>query len=194
MDGKDKVLMIVCSLGTVMAFTSLFRGILEDRQVQIEYLENGSTSSESVVSASTTLIYVDIEGSVVRPGVYGLPPLSRVKDALIMAGGFAEKADRSYCEKNLNLAQPLKDGQKIFIPELDDTPGVPEYIEAKRLPAMVNINTASVAELDTLWGVGPARAETIVKNRPYGSLEEAVSKGGLTKQIVERNADKIGLF
>ena len=59
---------------------------------------------------------------------------------------------------------------------------------------MVNVNTATMVELDTLWGVGPARAETIVKNRPYGSLEELVSKGGMTKQIFEKNIDMIGLF
>jgi competence protein ComEA len=51
----------------------------------------------------------------------------------------------------------------------------------------VNINKATVAELDTLWGIGTARADSIVKNRPYQSVDDLVTKGVLTKSLVERN-------
>ena len=59
---------------------------------------------------------------------------------------------------------------------------------------MVNINTATDKELDTLWGIGEARIDGIVKNRPYQSVEELVSKKVLTKQILEKNKDKITVY
>lgn len=194
MSGLDKALVIVFLIGASVSLISLFRGILGGPQVQVEYLENGKNSNNEANKSAISEILVDIEGAVVLPGVYTLSADARIKDVLVLAGGFSSKADRSYCEKNLNLAQPLKDGQKIFIPQVSDTPGVPGYIEAKLSSKLINVNSATIAELDTLWGVGPARADTIVKNRPYGSLEELVSKGGMTKQIFEKNIEMIGLY
>lgn len=189
-DRLDKGLLIFFVIGAILVINSLFRGILGGRQVQIEYLESDKTTDLGRSSG----ILVDIEGAVISPGVYQLPEESRIKDLLVLAGGFSELADRSYCEKNLNLAQVLKDGQKIYVPELSNTPGNPGYSEAKTPTNKVNVNVASVTELDTLWGVGPARAETIVKNRPYATMEELISKGGMTKQIFEKNQDMILLY
>lgn len=189
-DGLDRTLGIVFLFGAIVAFVSLFRGILVDRQVQIEYLNE----SVNETSDPQNKILVDVEGAVMFPGVYSLSENSRIKDLLVLAGGYSEKADRTYCEKNLNLAQPLKDGQKIYVPEVSNTPGIPGYVEAKNTLNSVNVNSASSSELDTLWGVGAARAETIVKNRPYSSFEELVSKGGMTKQIAEKNKDKIVFY
>lgn len=189
-DRLDKGLLIFFLLGAILVINSLFRGILVDPQVQIEYLESDKTTDLDRSSG----VLVDIEGAVISPGVYQLPAESRIKDLLVLAGGFSERADRIYCEKNLNLAQILKDGQKIYIPELSDTPGSPGYVEAKSGVKMINVNTATLVELDTLWGVGPVRAETIVKNRPYATMEELISKGGMTKQIFEKNQDLISLY
>lgn len=189
-DRLDKGLLIFFVIGAILVINSLFRGILAGRQVQIEYLESDKTTDLGRSSG----ILVDIEGAVISPGVYQLPADSRIKDLLVLAGGYSELADRSYGEKNLNLAQVLKDGQKIYIPELSDTPGNPGYGEAKTTANKVNVNVASVSELDTLWGVGPARAETIVKNRPYATMEELISKGGMTKQIYEKNQEMISLY
>lgn len=193
LSGLDKVLMLLFLIGAVVACISLFRGILVSRQVQVEYLE-ASGNSDSLGEEALDKILVDIEGAVVSPGVYDLPINARIKDLLVRAGGYSETADRSYCEKNLNLAQVLKDGQKIYIPEVTDTPSMPGYDEAKSTPNKVNVNTATMTELDTLWGVGPARAESIVKNRPYGSMDELVSKGGMTKQVLDKNVDVILLY
>lgn len=189
-DRLDKGLLIFFVIGAILVINSLFRGILAGRQVQIEYLESDKTTDLGRSSG----ILVDIEGAVISPGVYQLPAESRIKDLLVLAGGYSELADRGYCEKNLNLAQVLKDGQKIYIPELSDTPGNRGYGEAKTTANKVNVNVASVSELDTLWGVGPARAATIVKNRPYATMEELISKGGMTKQIYEKNQEMISLY
>ena len=187
----DRLLIGIFLLGCILAITSLFRGIRSGGQAQIEYLGSGD---DSAGNDSVLKIMVDIEGAVISPGVYELPIRSRLKDVLVVSGGYAVDADREYCEKNLNLAQEVKDGQKIYIPTLLDTPLNTGYAEAKSGKKMINLNTGTISELDTLWGVGLARAETIVKNRPYNSPEEVVSKGGMTQQLFDKNSEGIQLF
>lgn len=183
----EKYLLVFVGLGVFVVITSLFRGVLGGNEAKIEYIK---AENEQIGGN----VIVDIEGAIKNPGVYELPTNSRIKDVLVMSGGFVEKTDRDYCEKTLNMASILKDGQKIYIPFVSDTPNGGGYIEAKSESKMVNINTATNAELDTLWGIGSARIESIVKNRPYQSLDELVEKKVLTKQILEKNKDKITLF
>lgn len=185
MDYLDKGLVAALVMGVLIAVVSLGRGIGAERGTQIEYLDSQMVAGE---------IYVDIEGAVMAPGVYTLPVGARLKDLLVAAGGYSEKADRDYAEKNLNLAQPLKDGQKVYLPETNNTPSAPGYTEAKYGSKVVNVNTATAAELDTLWGVGPARAAAVIQNRPYSTLDELVTKGGLTKQILEKNQGVVELY
>jgi competence protein ComEA len=96
---------------------------------------------------------VYVSGAVMSPGVYKLPAGSRVNDAIQAAGGFAIGAE----QENINLATPLEDGQQI------DVPGIvnPSHVNAGR----VNINTATVDELDALPGIGPTTAQAIVDYR-----------------------------
>lgn len=160
-----------------------------DRQVQVEYLSGGSASG-----IETTKVLVDIEGSVMNPGVYELNSGSRIKDVLVMAGGLSDKADRSFCEKNLNMAEEIKDGQKIYIPSAVNTDAQQGYYEASLESKKVSANSSTVAELNTLWGVGDARAEAIVKNRPYQSLDELVSKKVLTQSILDKNKELLTVY
>jgi len=145
----DKMLLGLILLGVAISLVSFFRGALTDRQVRVEYLSGVGESR----AASGSGVYVDIEGAVMSPGVYWLAENARIKDLLVLAGGFSAKADRDYSQKNLNLAQILKDGQKIYIPESNSTLGIPGYAEAISGLDRVNVNTASLSELDTLWGV-----------------------------------------
>ena len=184
----DKLLLIFVIFGASTVFIGLFRGILQSSQVQIEYVnKNLEVDSESK-------IFVDIEGAVKSPGVYELASNSRVKDILVLAGGYSEKADREYCEKTINLASLLKDGQKIYIPFISDTPSALGYSVPDSSVKLININTATDSELDTLWGIGAARIETIVKNRPYQNIEELVTKKIFTKQIMEKNKDRVVVY
>lgn len=189
-NGLDKFLFLVALLGVTVAVGSLFRGILMDRKVEVEYLNGGGI----VEGEAKSRIFVDIEGAVIKSGVFELSEGSRINDVLIMAGGLSDKADRDFCEKNLNMAEIVKDGQKIYIPEVKNADAPYGYVEAKVSSKTVNINTATIAELDTLWGIGSARAESIVKNRPYQSVDELVSKGVLTKSIVDRNKEMLSVY
>lgn len=189
-NGLDRFLISFILIGTVVAVISLFRGIVMDRRVQVEYLSGGRNGNNEAVS----IIFVDIEGAVISPGVYELPENSRVKDVLVLAGGLSEGADREYCEKNLNMAEILNDGEKIYVPFFENTNAQQGYGEASLSSKKVNVNTASVAELDTLRGIGSARAESIVKNRPYKSIEELETKGALTSSLIEKNRDLLSVY
>jgi len=189
-NGLDRFLFIIILIGAIIAIVSLFRGILMDAPVQVEYLAGGNLES----SEPNSKIFVDIEGAVIKQGVYELSEGSRIKDVLIMAGGFTDKADRDFSEKNINMAELLKDGQKIYIPYAQDTNTQQGYSEASTANKKISINSASVAELDTLWGIGSTRAESIVKNRPYQSIDELVTKGVLTKSLVDRNRDLLSVY
>lgn len=181
----EKYLLVVVILGVGVMTISLFRGILGDSQVQVEQIKATEIDKK---------IVIDVGGAVIKPGVYELEVGSRLKDALISAEGYSENADREYAEKVFNLAELVSDGQKIFIPSKSGTPSEGGYIEAKSDNKLVNVNTATITELDTLWGIGNAKAESIVKNRPYKSIEELITKKVLTKQILENNEGRLSVY
>lgn len=186
MTSFDKVLGVFVLLGLMIVFVSLFRGVLDSRKFELV--------SENVTTAQTKKVLVDVSGAVVSPGVYELPAGSRIKDALILAGGFSLEADRDHVSKYFNLAEIIKDGQKLYIPFFVDTGSGMGYSEAKIVKNLININTASVSDLDTLWGIGESRANDIVKNRPYMSLEEMLTKKVVTKQILEKNKERMTVY
>jgi len=153
---------------------------------------------EVISSETNQKIIVHLEGSVEKPGVYELLPEARLNDLLIRAGGLAAKADRQWVNENLNLAQKLTDGSKIFIPEQNNqTLGVSSQssqLITSNNSDKTNINKASLSELDSLWGVGQKRAEDIIKNRPYGSIEEILGKKIIPANVYEKIKDEITVY
>jgi len=143
-------------------------------------------------------LVADVAGAVIKPGVYELKAGARINEALIAAGGLGEAADREWVEKNLNLAAKVTDGQKIYIPSEGETEKVAP-LQGKGTTLMtrldlVNINTASSAELDTLWGVGEATAKKIIDNRPYGAVEELLTKKAVKNNVYEAIKDSVSVY
>ncbi len=149
---------------------------------------------ESFDSAQDTAIAVDVGGAVIKPGVYELKVGARINDALIAAGGLGEEADREWVEKNLNLAQKVTDGQKIYIPSQEESNTNKVSPSFNKGETFVKINTASAAELDTLWGVGPATAQKIISGRPYSNIEDLLTKKIIKSNVYETIKDKISLY
>ena len=160
-------------------------------------------SPDSSQGAAT--IFVDIQGAVEKPGVYELPANSRINELLIRAGGLSAEADREWVSKNINLAQKLQDGVKIYIPSqkevrqfggpaLSTTAGGEVAGVSGTIAGKININTASQAQLESLWGIGEKRAADIIANRPYQSIEELVTKAKIPKSVVEKIKDKITIY
>ncbi|OGY25822.1 MAG: hypothetical protein A2134_00205 [Candidatus Woykebacteria bacterium RBG_16_39_9b] len=139
---------------------------------------------------------VDVAGAVFKPAVYSLEENTRVADAISAAGGFTDKADKVWIAKNLNLAQPLSDGVKIYVPAVGEVGNISNKADEVlgEDSNKVNINTASTSELDTLPNIGPVRAEKIINNRPYSSLEDLKSKNVLGPSTFEKIKDLISVF
>ena len=144
-------------------------------------------------------IVVDVGGEVITPGVYKLPTGARIGDALVLAGGLSAEADRQWVAQTMNLAQEVKDGGKIYIPAIDEINNQTSVTnnqtkENNLITRTVNINRASVAELDKLTGIGEVRAQAIVANRPYGSTEELVSKAKIPEGVYEKIKDQVSVY
>lgn len=147
----------------------------------------------------TQEIVVEIAGAVETNGVYRLPKESRVEDLLIASGGLSVRADREWVEKYLNRAAKLIDGQKIIIPEVGQEAG-----EIKVLPittktnsvsnSLINVNSGSKKELESLVGIGQVLAQKIIDQRPYSDLEELVTKGILKRSVFEKIKGEITLY
>lgn len=137
-------------------------------------------------SKSPALIKIDVSGAVNVPGVHDLPSGSRVEDAIKAANGFSSSASAEFISKQLNLSQRLSDGQKIYIPFVDESDGV-VVMGAGAQSTRVGLNSGSMSDLDSLPGVGLATAQKIIQNRPFQSVDEL-----LTKKVVSRvNFEKI---
>jgi len=149
-------------------------------------------------SQEVKTIIVDVEGAVVKPGVYKLPQESRIQDGLIAAGGLSAQADRQYIAKNLNLATKLNDGTKIYIPAIDeDTAKVPASDNSSQgviAGNTININTASESELDTLPGIGPVTARKITTGRPYNSISDLLDRKIVSSKVFDQIKDKIATY
>ncbi len=154
--------------------------------------------SEQDQASPDTTIKAEIAGEVIRPGLYELKEGSRVNDLLIAGGGLSAKADREWVSKNVNLAKKVIDGDKIYIPS-KQIPNSKSQISnndqnSNDQMAKININTASAAELDTLWGVGEATAKKIIDGRPYQRLEELLEKKIIKSNVWEEIKDKVTVY
>lgn len=147
-------------------------------------------------------IVVEIAGQVEKPGVYKLTNNSRIDDLLVASGGLSKNADRVWIDKNLNRAAKLIDGQKLYIPAIGEqsktssagaTGGGYSVAQLSNgtYSNMVNINTASLSELDSLPGIGPKYGQNIIDNRPYSNINEVVSKGAIPQSTFNKIKDKI---
>ncbi len=152
----------------------------------------GDGKSEKGESAE---IMVDVAGAVEKPGLYKLTSGSRIGDALVMAGGFSAAADREWVAKSINLAEVLKDGGKVYVPRQSDNQKTQIVRESdNQINQKININTAILSVLDGLTGIGEARARLIMDNRPYGNIDELVSKAKIPQSVYEAIKDSVTIY
>ncbi len=114
-------------------------------------------------------IEVHVAGAVALPGVYSLTPDSRVEDAIMAAGGFSSMAD----QQALNLAAFLQDGSRVYVPFLVTPQPTQPRSSKEPTPTAhfpVDINTATLAELDSLPGIGPVTAQAIIDYRNQNGI------------------------
>ena len=149
-------------------------------------------------SESDSKIVFEVAGAVMRPGVYELEEGSRWKAGLVEAGGLAEEADREWVEKNVNLAREIGDGEKLRVLRAGEILGVrDEEGRAETEVGIINLNTGSQGELESLPGVGPALAGRILEYREkqggFKSIEEIKLVSGIGDKLFEEIKEKIGI-
>ncbi|MSO78213.1 MAG: ComEA family DNA-binding protein [Acidimicrobiia bacterium] len=159
--------------------------------------ESGTSTRPSAAAARTTPstavtsttqrsvgIVVHVAGAVARPGVVELPSGSRVIDAVEAAGGGLPDADLD----RLNLAAKIVDGERVLVPKVGEvTNALPDPVTGEpsaTSDAVVNLNTATAAQLEELPGIGPVLAAAI--------LDERESRGGFRSVNELRDVRGIG--
>lgn len=163
----------------------------------------GSLPATSADLSVPLRVVVHVAGAVVRPGVYELVAGDRVDAAIAMAGGPTTDAELD----GLNLASPLADGQRVYVPvagEIDPasvpsgaSPGsVTAGSDAGRFPSgPIDVNTASVDELESLPGVGPATAAAIIddreRNGPFATVGDLERVPGIGPAKLAAIADSV---
>jgi competence protein ComEA len=159
-----------------------------------DVLDPFGEASASAVAVSSERLVVDVEGAVLRPGIFELPPGSRVADAIEAAGGYGPNVDLVAAAAQVNLAAELRDGQQIVVPLVGATAG--GGAGSGGGGGLVDLNVATPEELDALPGIGPVTVQKIVAARaeqPFSSLEEMVTRKVLTNAQVDKIRDLVTL-
>ncbi|MDE3734960.1 helix-hairpin-helix domain-containing protein [Streptococcus suis] len=161
-------------------------------------LEQTSSSSELVEEISTEVseelsqLVVDVKGAVAKPGLYTLEEGSRVNDAVEAAGGLTSQAD----PKSINLAQKLSDEAVVYVASKDEkisvvasTTASSAMSQEEKNTNLVNLNTATEADLQTISGIGAKRAADIIAYREanggFKSVDDLNNVSGIGDKTME---------
>lgn len=195
----ESVFLLIAIIFTLISLIILLNNKSENNEEKIVVKEEKNINQSK--------IYIDISGSVNKPGLYQLNTNSRLKDAIDKAQGLSENADKNFFYRNFNLARILTDQEKIYIPSIWEvqsglfleSPQQINFISPNNIQInnqennLININEADIEELDTLPGVGKITAQKIIDNRPFQNLEDLINKKIVNKDTYEKIKDLITL-
>ena len=194
-----KVLSIIGGVLAVIVIILVGRGMMASSMKEKVMVTNAVNTTR--VEETTTMIpqncYVDIKGEVLRPGVYEFSCESRIQEVIKKAGGFTEEAD----ETKINLAQKITDQMQIIVPNVHSkqedglTEGNSEKGSSTNTSVSnskqgtININTATLEELQTIKGIGKKKAEAILQYRKehgaFRTKEDLLQVKGIGKKALE---------
>jgi len=156
-------------------------------------------------------VTAEISGAVKKPGVYTLESGKRVEDLITLAGGILKDADQDFVAETINRARILEDGEKIFIPfaKTASSTTASSSVSSQKassttssnsstsIGSIVNINTATLSELDTLPGIGPVYSQRIIDYRTqkggFKTKEEIKEIKGIGDATYEKIRDLISI-
>ncbi len=177
--------LFVGCVSLVLFLFVLFRspGSAEALQV-IQPVETVASPAEQIVC--------DVSGAVAYPGVITLQVGDRVGDAIQAAGGLSDDVDLLAVAEVLNMAEKVRDEQKIFVP-FRQQQGKTQSRSGESKNARISLNAASQTELESLPGIGPVKAAEIIRRRPFRSIESLVSDKIVSQKQFDSFVDKIAL-
>ena len=159
-------------------------------------LTPSATAAPTVAAPTLTPgpLRVYVSGAVQHPDVYLLSPGSIVKDALLAAGGAITEADLV----SINLAHAVADGEQVHVPRVGEQSPVRLPSVGPLAPAKVNVNTADLAALEALPGIGPELAQRILDYRqahgPFAQIEDLLDVPGIGSGILEEIREEITTY
>ncbi len=151
------------------------------------------TYSDKEISVNEVeYIYVDLKGYVQNPGVYKLEKGSRVFQVINMAGGYIDDADK----EAVNLSKKIYDQEVIYIPSINEEyPLITEVIEDTT--NIININLASLSQLESLPGIGPSTAQAIIDYRneigEFEQIEDIMNVSGIGESTYSKIEEYISI-
>ena len=188
---RGEIAGLIVVLVAVLGGAGLWYARSLPKPVTIAQAAPDGASQGSVSPSPAVTIIVDVAGEVEQPGVYEFAEGDRVIDAIERAGGQLPKADLSL----LNLAAPLTDGTQILVPKAGPPGVVVPGVGTGSSSGLININSASATELETLSGIGEVLAATIVEyreqNGPFASVDDLVDVSGIGPATLEEIRDQV---
>ncbi len=200
---KITIVVVIIIIGVIGYFLYNYFGyggmqenILEENNILLSYNEE-NISEKTNSSKQENTIFVHIVGEVANPGIIELKEGDRVFNAISKAGGTTKNADTS----KINLAELVEDGMKIKVPNVNDKDENNENISEKEISInktqktekeikVININTATKVELETLPGIGEATALKIISYRKekgkFSKIEDIKNVSGIGDSKFEK--------
>ncbi|MDX9917442.1 MAG: helix-hairpin-helix domain-containing protein [Gudongella sp.] len=161
----------------VRSFISKNSGPPASLAAQTAELENIEEYEPTILKPQEIMVH--ISGQVYHPGLYELIEGSRVSDVVKMAGGLTKSADMD----RINLAKKISDEEKIYIPSIDEAiPYELEYSDTNGTSSLININTCSQKDLESLPGIGEVIAGRIIEYREqtkFSKIEDIRNVSGI---------------
>lgn len=203
---NKKVLMLGAALTLVSGCYLAYESVSEEKSDTAELLfqedEETEKQDDHSEKEECTGVWVDIAGSVIMPGVYCLDEQGIIEHAILAAGGLKEDACQEWYARSLNRAQPLEPSMKLFVPSFEDaecvinTPGAAAtpsstaglFLSGGCANGGININNATLGELDELPGVGASLGQRIIDARPFTSVDALDDVSGVGEATFEKLA------
>jgi len=196
---------ILLTVAVIITIAALFLYVKNGEQAVGVGLDRPSAEVSQISKISPSKIFVDVSGAVKKPNVYEISFGARLKEVINKAGGLSDEADTVFFNRNFNLARIITDQEKIYVPSIVEinngifvqnqrtldytTPtstGIASNAPTEDNNQLINLNYATIEELDTLPGIGKITANKIIKNRPYQTIEELLTKKVVNKSQFEK--------
>lgn len=200
---KNKKILLIIILGIILLISTMLY-YLKDESEELEDITLLTTTKQ--ITTKTEMIFVDIKGSVNKPGVYKFNINDRVIDAINKAGGLTKNANTN----NINLSQKLTNEMVVYVYSDDEIKKGNNKLTCNTLcenniievnncventnEDLININTATLEELLTLPGIGESKAKSIIEYREenkFKNIEELMNVNGIGESLFEQIKNKI---